>query len=59
MLAKVVEIRLYPGPLVVDPEDLGNGVLEVNESFEGIVGLGSPLVWAILEELPLSRFELL
>jgi len=44
MLAKVIEIRLCPSPFVVDPKDLGNSVLEVNESFEDIVSLGSPLV---------------
>ena len=59
MLAEVVEICLCPGPLVVDPEDLGYSVLEVNESFEDMVSLGGPLVWATLEELPLSGLELL
>ena len=59
MLAKVVEIRLRPSPFVVDSEDLGDRVFEVNEGFEDKVGLGRPFVRDLLEELPLSRLELL
>ncbi len=41
----------------MESEDLGEGILEIGEIFEDVVGLGAPLVRALLQELPLGRFE--
>ncbi len=56
-LAEVVEILLCLSSLVVHSEDFDKYVFEVGKGREDSVGLRAPFGRALLQELPLGRFE--
>ena len=58
-MLQLVELRFGLGSSVVDPEDLCNSVLEVDEVFVDLDGFFGLLVFSVVQVVALSGFELL